>query len=89
MRALINGKLLTDPVAQPGQKPFEIYDTRLSGFVLRVQPTGRRDLDEIAASLWAKPTWWILRRRELIASEFWAISRTDAIPWSVWAVLLA
>jgi integrase len=30
------------PASQPGQKPFEIYDTRLSGFVLRVQPTGVR-----------------------------------------------
>lgn len=42
MRALINGKLLMDPAAKPSQKPFEIYDIRLSGFVLRVQPTGVR-----------------------------------------------
>jgi hypothetical protein len=42
MRVLINSKLLMKPTAQPSQKPFEICDTRLSGFVLRVQPTGMR-----------------------------------------------
>jgi integrase len=42
MRALINCKLLTDVAAQPRQRPFEIFDTRLSGFTLRVQPTGVR-----------------------------------------------
>jgi hypothetical protein len=28
--------------AQPTKKPFEIYDSRLSGFTLRVQPSGVR-----------------------------------------------
>jgi len=42
MRTLISIKLLTDPAAQPRQHPFEIYDTRLSGFTLRVQPSGVR-----------------------------------------------
>jgi hypothetical protein len=42
MRALINSKLLMDPAAQPRQKPFEICDTRLSGFTLRIQPSGVR-----------------------------------------------
>jgi hypothetical protein len=42
MRALINNKLLMDLAAQPRQKPFEICDSRLSGFTLRIQPSGVR-----------------------------------------------
>jgi integrase len=34
--------LLSSKVAQPRSKPFEIYDSRLSGFTLRVQPSGVR-----------------------------------------------
>lgn len=42
MRAIISGRLLTSKEAQPQAKPFEIRDTRLRGFVLRVQPSGVR-----------------------------------------------
>ena len=42
MRAIIGAKLLTTKAAQPGAKPFTIADTRLSGFTLRVQPSGAR-----------------------------------------------
>lgn len=42
MHALISAKLLADIQAQPRSRPFEIYDTRLSGFTLRVQPSGSR-----------------------------------------------
>ena len=42
MHALITTKLLTNLQAQPRSRPFEIYDTRLSGFTLRVQPSGVR-----------------------------------------------
>jgi hypothetical protein len=42
MQAFIGSKLLSSNVAQSTQKPFEIYDSRLSGFTLRVQPTGVR-----------------------------------------------
>jgi Arm DNA-binding domain len=34
--------LLSSKMAQPNQKPFEIYDSRLSGFTLLVQPSGVR-----------------------------------------------
>ena len=40
MRALIGPTLLADAKAQPQRRPFEIYDTRLSGFTLRIQPSG-------------------------------------------------
>jgi len=42
MRAIIGAKLIGSKAAQPGEKPFEVWDSRLSGFVLRVQPSGAR-----------------------------------------------
>jgi hypothetical protein len=42
MRTFIGTKLLSSKVSQPTKKPFEIYDSRLAGFTLRVQPTGIR-----------------------------------------------
>jgi integrase len=42
MRAIIGSNLLSSTVAQPTKKPFEIYDSRLPGFTLRVQPSGAR-----------------------------------------------
>jgi integrase len=42
MQAIIGSMLLSSKVARPSKKPFEIYDGRLAGFTLRVQPTGVR-----------------------------------------------
>jgi integrase len=42
MRAVIGPKLLSSKVAQRAKKPFEIYDSRLRGFTLRIQPSGVR-----------------------------------------------
>jgi Arm DNA-binding domain len=42
MRAIIGSTLLSSKMAQPTKKPFEIHDNRLSGFTLRVQPSGVR-----------------------------------------------
>ena len=42
MRTFIGTKLLSSKAARPTTKPFEIYDSRLSGFTLRVQPSGVR-----------------------------------------------
>lgn len=42
MQAIIGAKLLASKAAQPREKPFEIVDERLTGFILRVQPSGAR-----------------------------------------------
>ena len=42
MQAFIGATLLASKLAQPQSKPFEISDNQLSGFVLRVQPSGMR-----------------------------------------------
>lgn len=42
MRAIIGARLLASAAAQPKGKPFEISDSRLPGFVLRIQPSGIR-----------------------------------------------
>jgi hypothetical protein len=39
MQVFIGATLLTTKEAEPQSKPFEIYDSRLSGFVLRIQPS--------------------------------------------------
>jgi integrase len=42
VRAIIGAKLVASKAASPGAKPYEIRDTRLPGFLLRVQPSGAR-----------------------------------------------
>jgi integrase len=42
MRAIIGAKLLTTATCRPAPKPFEIRDSRLPGFILRIQPSGAR-----------------------------------------------
>jgi integrase len=42
MQAFIGAELLASQAAKPRAKPFELYDNRLSGFTLRVQPSGVR-----------------------------------------------
>ncbi|HEY6457344.1 MAG TPA: site-specific integrase [Steroidobacteraceae bacterium] len=42
MQTFIGAMLLTSKEAEPQSKPFEIYDNRLSGFILRIQPSGVR-----------------------------------------------
>jgi len=42
MQAVIGPNLLSSKVAQPRKRPFELYDSRLPGFTLRVQPSGVR-----------------------------------------------
>ena len=42
MREIIGMKLLLSKETKPARKPLEIYDTRLPGFTLRIQPSGVR-----------------------------------------------
>lgn len=42
MRAIIGAKLLASKATQPTEKPFTIADSRLPGFMVRVQPSGAR-----------------------------------------------
>lgn len=42
MRAIIGARLIASKQAQAGAKPFDIRDTRLTGFILRIQPSGAR-----------------------------------------------
>lgn len=42
MKGIIGKRLLSSDKAKPKDKPFEIADTRLTGFRLRVQPSGVR-----------------------------------------------
>lgn len=42
MQAFIGATLLFSTEAQPQSKPFEISDSRLPGFILRIQPSGVR-----------------------------------------------
>lgn len=42
MDTIISAKLLNGARAKPGAKPFELWDSQLSGFILRVQPSGAR-----------------------------------------------
>ena len=42
MRAFICPSLLASTSVRPKNRPFEVCDTRLAGFTLRVQPSGVR-----------------------------------------------
>src|ERR1700728_4174408 len=42
MQVFIGATLLASKKSQPKSRPFEIYASRLSGFTLRVQPSGVR-----------------------------------------------
>jgi integrase len=42
VRAIIGARLLASKAGQAAAKPFEVRDTRLPGFLLRVQPSGAR-----------------------------------------------
>ena len=77
MRALIGPSLLTNPRTKPCKKPFEIYDVRLAGFVLRVQPSGvraptTRDSVAIGALPWVRSERSVRTKPASNASGFWA-----------------
>jgi integrase len=42
MRRSISESLLRSPAARPQARPFEISDTKLQGFTLRIQPSGQQ-----------------------------------------------
>jgi hypothetical protein len=53
VQAFVGAKLLSSGLVQPSTKPFEIYDTRLPGFTLRVQPAAfRRALISASENTW-------------------------------------
>jgi hypothetical protein len=45
MRTFIGTRLLSSKMSQPTKEPFEIYDSRLCSFTLRVQPRSVRKLE--------------------------------------------
>jgi len=61
MQAIIGSTLLSSKVVQPTNKPFEIYDSRLSGFTLRVQTLGMFIADTY--------TPWVQASRPLTAAD--------------------
>jgi hypothetical protein len=66
MQAFIGATLLGSKDAQPKRKPFEIYDCRLPGFTLRVQPSGVRSYYARfgrSRRIAARPTLSCLRKR--------------------------
>jgi integrase len=67
MHAFIGATLLTSKEAQPQTKPFELYDTRLRGFTLRIQPSGVR-------SYYAR----FERNRRIVVSRVDALSPEEA-----------
>jgi len=42
VKAVISARLLASALVHPAQKPFEVWDRDLRGFVLRVQPSGAK-----------------------------------------------
>jgi integrase len=42
MKAVISARLLSSGQVNPAQKPFEVWDRDLRGFVMRVQPSGAK-----------------------------------------------
>jgi hypothetical protein len=51
MQGFFGATLLTSKEAEPQSKPFEIYDSRLSGFVLRIQPSLGRFPESVLSCL--------------------------------------
>jgi len=56
MRALIGSSLLASTSVQPREHPFEIYDTRLAGLTLRMQPSGARSFTHVSAAIAVLPS---------------------------------